>query len=422
MVQKIVNNNDGGGVARAAINDNFTELYAVANAAQITANSAQSTANTAQSTANTAQSTAEAAQLAAGAAQSTASTALSTATTAQSLAESAQMAANAAQFTADGKQNPIIAGNNITIESDGRTINATGGTPADFVSIDSPNALMLGTDDKLFVAPAETGGVQTVVAGASETLISVDNTDVRNPQVKSTTELQDAVAEIGTLQTDVFNIKTDITDIQGDIISLKNDVTEIQGDVITIKSDITEIQGDITTIQGDIITVQGDITDIKQDITTINTDIFNMSTDITNLTTDISNINTDITVINNKVDQVTGLIPGIRKVQIIEPQVTAHEDVVAVLDLANFIAGNIYEISPETDIEVGVAHTGLEENTLLEFEVHIVMPSTPHVVIWEFETKWINGEIPSLEADTISAIVFRTRDMLHFQGNLAYTY
>ena len=66
-------------------------------------------------------------------ANAAAAAAQTTANNANTSAGNALSAAQAAQATADGKQSPIIAGNNITINPDGRTINAVGGGGGDSV-------------------------------------------------------------------------------------------------------------------------------------------------------------------------------------------------------------------------------------------------------------------------------------------------
>lgn len=65
--------------------------------------------------------------------------------------------------------------------------------PAKMISADLNNALQEGTDRKLFVPIPEVGGVETVSKAENEVLIDVDTTDSKNPKIKSTQKLQNAV-------------------------------------------------------------------------------------------------------------------------------------------------------------------------------------------------------------------------------------
>ena len=119
----------------------------------------------------------------------------------QAAGEALTAAENAEQ--ADGNAIPLAqkgeANGVATLGADGKVLEGqlppgSSGDPADLISVQTPNALVLGSDNKLRVPGVPSvGGVESVTHATGELLVNVDNTDAANPVISSTLALLDAV-------------------------------------------------------------------------------------------------------------------------------------------------------------------------------------------------------------------------------------
>ncbi|PHM38345.1 hypothetical protein [Xenorhabdus innexi] len=79
--------------------------------------------------------------------------------------------------------------------------------------------------------------------------------------------------DVSQLKVDVTQLKTDVTELKSDVTQLKTDVTELKSDVTQLKTDVTELKSDVTQLKSDVKELKSDVTQLKTDVTELKIDV-----------------------------------------------------------------------------------------------------------------------------------------------------
>jgi hypothetical protein len=109
---------------------------------------------------------------------------------------------------------------------------------------------------------------------------------------------------------------------------------------------------------------------------------------------------------------------GVRKTQTI----TAATTITLNLADANLLNGNIFRVTPTSNMTVAITNTAVTTNTMKEFELHVTVGTTAYTITWFSGITWISGSAPTITASKTHVFTFRTTTGSAYQANLAYTY
>ncbi len=74
---------------------------------------------------------------------------------------------------------------------------------------------------------------------------------------------------IGTLNTDVSGLKTDVSELKTDVSGLKADVSELKTDVSGLKADVSELKTDVASLKDSVSNLETVYNSLKLDVSEI---------------------------------------------------------------------------------------------------------------------------------------------------------